>query len=121
LKLILNQKEIDAAFGCRLEELGLANIDKASITVSFKSTRGTDGSTEAEVDFSFHEPSTLNTTQAPQPETIGNQPTAPEPTTAELSELDKPLDAGTPDKISDPNPDPSADDDAPGTVSDIFK
>ncbi len=56
MKLILSQEEINAAFGCRLQELGLANLNKSSIVVTFKSTRGVDGSTEAEVDFEFNEP-----------------------------------------------------------------
>ena len=65
MKLILNQAEINSAFGCRLEELGLANINKSSIVVTFKSTRGAEGSTEAEVDFDFYEPA--NTKLATQP------------------------------------------------------
>ena len=111
MKLILSQEEINAAFGCRLQELGLANLNKSSIIVTFKSTRGVDGSTEAEVDFEFLEP---NTKQANCPPVQENSPVA----MAETKERDEaPVDTDT-----DPVPDADEGDksDSSDSLSGIF-
>lgn len=104
MRIILNQQEINSAIACRLQELGLVNIDPTSIDVNFKSTRGENPGTEAEVDFSFVEPGNTREATRPAPNEDGGTPGS--------AELDSEIDST--------DPGPSDDDSAPATTSDLF-
>ena len=52
MKLIFNSEEINDIFATGLNELGLTNIDRKSVVVEIKQTRGEGGDTYANVEFS---------------------------------------------------------------------
>ena len=53
MELTVNEQEISAIYVSGLRELGLANIDPASVKVTAKSTRGPEGGASAIVSFNF--------------------------------------------------------------------